>query len=72
VPSTSVAVHSAGVPIYFSGRRGIDVFGLSDRHIARLQVTDLVTGHRFEKRRGGGRKGPRGAGRERAAYDGIE
>ena len=141
VPSTSVAVHSAGVPIYFSGRRGIDVFGLSDRHIARLQVdhfypghskwdwdyvvgeqkpdiimgvshglyerpdfraayylvtkdsslqffvrkdalsklidenvqlTDLVTGQRFEKRRGGGREGPRRAGRERAAYDGIE
>ena len=44
-PETSVGVHFAGVPIYFSGRMGIDVLGRSDRHIARLVVDRFHPGH---------------------------
>jgi hypothetical protein len=44
-PETTVAVHWAGVPIYFSGRTGIDVLGKSDRHIAHMEVDRFQPGH---------------------------
>ena len=42
---TSVALHWAGLPIYFGERRGIDVLGMSDRHIAKLAVPRFRPGH---------------------------
>ena len=44
-PDTTVAVHWAGVIPYFSERPSIDVLGMSDRHIARLEVPRFVAGH---------------------------
>jgi hypothetical protein len=34
-PETTIAVHFGGIPPYFSERRAIDIWGKSDRHIAR-------------------------------------
>ncbi|MDG2051296.1 MAG: hypothetical protein P8M78_14155 [Myxococcota bacterium] len=44
-PSTTVGVYWAGVPVYFSQRRGIDFLGKSDSHIARLEVDRFKPGH---------------------------
>lgn len=44
-PGTTLALHWAGVPAYFSERPAIDVLGRSDRHIARLEVPRFVPGH---------------------------
>jgi hypothetical protein len=46
-PDTTVAVHWAGIPIYFSGRPGIDVLGKSDRTIARqpIRARAFAPGH---------------------------
>lgn len=37
-PSTTLALHWAGIPKYFSHRYAIDVLGRSDAHIARTQM----------------------------------
>jgi hypothetical protein len=34
-PDTTIAVHFGGIPPYFGERRAIDIWGKSDRHIAR-------------------------------------
>ena len=44
-PGTTVALHWAGVPAYFSGRPCVDVLGRSDRHIARMTVDVHDPGH---------------------------
>jgi hypothetical protein len=43
--TTTLAVHWAGVPTYFSGRPGIDVLGKSDPYIAKMEVTSFEPGH---------------------------
>lgn len=44
-PSTTIAVHWAGLTPYLSGRRAIDVLGKSDRHIAKRKVARFAPGH---------------------------
>jgi hypothetical protein len=44
-PSTTLGAHWGGVPVYFSGRRAIDVLGKNDRHIAKLEVDRFFPGH---------------------------
>jgi hypothetical protein len=48
-PEASVAVMAAGTVPYYSGLRGVDVLGKSDRHIARLPPrgvgTTITPGH---------------------------
>jgi len=44
-PDTTVGVYWAGIPIYFSDRRGIDVLGKCDRHIAHLEVDRFEPAH---------------------------
>ena len=47
-PDTTIAVHWAGVPPYFSQRPAIDVLGKSDQHIAKMQApvpSHFVPGH---------------------------
>lgn len=44
-PSTRLAVHWGGLVPYLSRRPAIDVYGRSDRHIARLEVSRFVPGH---------------------------
>lgn len=44
-PETRVAFQLGGIPAYFSGRPGIDVWGRSDRHIARLEASKFFPGH---------------------------
>jgi len=43
-PDTVLAVHSAGVVPYFSGRRTIDMWGLTNRVVARTDVDTMGTG----------------------------
>lgn len=50
-PTASLAAEGAGAPAYYSRRTTIDMLGLTDRHIARVEVPDMgagVAGH--EKR----------------------
>jgi arabinofuranosyltransferase len=42
--ATVLAVHSAGVVPYFSGRRTIDMWGLTNREVARTEVGTMGTG----------------------------
>jgi hypothetical protein len=44
-PATTLGLHSAGVPGYFSERPAVDLLGRSDRHIARLRVERFEPGH---------------------------
>jgi hypothetical protein len=44
-PGASVAAYLAGSTPYFARRRSIDLFGKSDPHVARLQVTSVHPGH---------------------------
>jgi hypothetical protein len=44
-PETTIGLHWAGVPAYFSGRPAVDLLGRSDRHIARLAVSGFAPGH---------------------------
>jgi hypothetical protein len=44
-PGTTLALHWAGVPAYFSRRPCLDVLGRSDRHIARLHTDVHEPGH---------------------------
>jgi hypothetical protein len=43
-PQASVAVFAAGVVPYYSGLRGVDAFGKSDRHIAQLPGLGFADG----------------------------
>jgi len=43
-PDTLLAVHSAGVLPYYAGLRTIDMWGLTDAHIARAPVADFGAG----------------------------
>jgi hypothetical protein len=43
-PTTVLAIHSAGAIPYFSGLPTIDMWGLTDAHIARASVADLGAG----------------------------
>jgi hypothetical protein len=44
-PGTTIGLHWAGVPAYFSDRPAVDLLGRSDRHIARLAVPGFAPGH---------------------------
>jgi arabinofuranosyltransferase len=47
-PETVIAIHSAGVVPYFAGLTTIDMWGLTDHHIARAPVGDFgdgIAGH---------------------------
>ncbi len=43
-PDTRIAIHSAGTVPYISNLPTIDCWGLSDRHIARVEVEDMGKG----------------------------
>jgi hypothetical protein len=43
-PEGSVAVMAAGTVPYYSGLRGVDILGKSDRHIARLRSEGMIKG----------------------------
>ncbi len=43
-PGTWIAIHSAGTVPYISGLPTIDCWGLSDHHIARVEVADMGQG----------------------------
>ena len=50
-PGASLAAAGAGAPAFFGQRETIDLFGLTDRHIGRLEIAGMgegVAGH--EKR----------------------
>ena len=44
-PATTIALHWAGAPAYFSERPAIDVLGKSDAHIAKLRVHVFEPAH---------------------------
>jgi hypothetical protein len=43
-PDASLAAEGAGAPAFFSRRTTIDLLGLTDRHIARVSISDMGTG----------------------------
>ncbi|MED5371412.1 MAG: hypothetical protein VX899_10390 [Myxococcota bacterium] len=43
-PDTVLAIHSAGVIPYYAGRHTIDMWGLTDPHIARAETQDFGSG----------------------------
>ena len=43
-PDTVIAIHSAGVIPFYAGRRTIDMWGLTDRTIARTRMQGMGTG----------------------------
>ena len=46
-PDARVAVAWSGIPIYFSGRRGVDLLGKNDRKIAREPMRKIDSFHKF-------------------------
>ena len=41
---TVIAVHSAGVVPYYAGRKTIDMWGLTNKEVARTEVVGMGTG----------------------------
>ena len=46
-PDARVAVAWSGIPIYFSGRQGVDLLGKNDRKIAREPMREIDSFHQF-------------------------
>ena len=45
LPSTTIALHWAGLISYYADRPVYDVLGKSDKHIAKLKVNNFAPGH---------------------------
>jgi hypothetical protein len=49
LPGAKVATCWAGIPAFFSDYRMIDIYGYSDRHVARLASVERLNHRKFEK-----------------------